>query len=123
MMMAHSYILIITFTNTIKQPEEREQPPYELIIAEEDIEQGKKVVWNYNHNKTCYKNEKKQLENYNVGLGTANNRTTNQKMLPKKCTQHIMNHAANDIILVDASIYGPKDTKTLIKTIMKKTGY
>ena len=64
-----------------------------------------------------------QLQNYNIGLGTVNNLTTEQKMLAKKCTQQILRNAMDNINLEDASINSQEDPRTVIKKTMEKTGH
>ena len=128
MMVAHMYLLINTFTNTIKQPQEWIQLLNKTIIAREDMTQGKIVVRIAQNNVICYTNMKEdienmsipQLQNYNLGLGTASNGTTKQQKLAKQCTQKVIK--TNDIISVDASMNSQADPRTQIKRKIGRTG-
>ena len=91
-MMAHLQILINMFTNTVQHPDNWTQLPNDLKMATEDLEQGKIVIRTKKHDKIHYANMNEnveeltnpQLQNYNVGLGAATNRTTKQTKLAKK---------------------------------------
>ena len=63
-----------------------------------------------------------QLQNYNIGMGTASNQTTKQTILAQKYTQHIINKATNDVILVDASINSQEDPRTHVQRKIEQTG-
>ena len=57
-----------------------------------------------------------------MGSGTANNRTTKQIKLAKQYTQQIKDKAADHFMLVDASVNGQEDDRTLMRKKIEKTG-
>ena len=130
-MIAHLYLVINIFSNNINKPNQWIQLTNGLNIAKEDIEQGKIIVRSNENNTIQYTNIRKNIENlsipqayhYNIGLGAANNRTNTQIIMAKKYTQYILNHSANHIILVDASINTKDDERTAKQQKIEKTGY
>ena len=131
MMVSHLYLLINIFTNNIAQPNNWIKLPNGQTIAKEDIEQGKILVRTQTNNDTQYTNIRASIEaltipqihHYNVGIGTAQNRTDKQTIMAKRYTQHIINQSSNHIILTDASINTKNDPRTAIQKKIEKTGY
>ena len=88
-------------------------------LHKQDLKQGKILVRQTDNKRTNLTNIRHLLENmtitdlgkYNIGLGAATTRTTQQKNKAKLLTQQIIKKIKTNIIVVDGSIHGNKQKK------------
>ena len=130
MMTSHLILLANTLTNITTKPKQWTLLPSNITIATDYLKQGKIVArQQLNDNTIQYRNIRQYIENltmpeihnYNIGIGTANIRTNKQTFLAKEYTEHMMNQAANHIILVDASMNTKDDSKPAKQRRIEKT--
>ena len=123
MLISHTILLIQATHLGIPTPKElniTEIKGHKIVT--EDLEQGKIVVRAIGeNNKLIYINIRHliesldipQLEQYNIGLGSASTRTEAQKRLANKYIQKVIKESDALLILPDGSIYtGPDDKPT-----------
>ena len=133
MLLSHLILLINTIkhqippiTNTIQIA----NSPYE--IAQDDIQRGKIVTRTItNTGDIQYRNIRNlietltipELQAYNIGLGSAHNRTHKQKILAQQYTNNVIENAHDTIIVVDGSINTKDNPMSQSKQKQTRTGY